>query len=272
MPAAVRRLHFVPWPVQKGAHREKALRRWRLIIEENFDSSKLGRQLHQGVLKLYDDQRIANTISDSFATKSANTLNKRSGPILRYLVWHRQQYGTSGLPFQEARIYDYARDQSTSATFTKSLVSALRFCFHFLGFESALESIESRRLGGAAHSQALNKRVLKQRRPLTKLEIIALEKLAVSAVCPYDRYAANFFLGQLYSRARYNDYCMSHALHSDFAPDGTGFLEAPTLFAKTQKSTEAKRTMMPQVAHRVGVTTTRWADNFLSERKQQGLE
>ena len=159
MSSAVRRLHFVPWPVQKGAHREKALRRWRLIIEENFDSSTLGRQLHQGVLKLYDDQHIANTISDSFATKSANTLNKRSGPILRYLVWHRQQFGTSGLPFQEPRLYDYVKTQATSATFTKSLVSALRFCFHFLGFSSALESIESRRMVGSAHAQALNKRV-----------------------------------------------------------------------------------------------------------------
>lgn len=270
--SAVKRLHVIPWPVQRGAFREKAVRRWRLIIEENLRESTIGLQLYESALNAYDDAKIQMIVTDVFAVKSSNTLNKRSGPILKFLVWHRTVYGTSGIPFSESRLYDYAKDKSTSATFAKSLLSALRFCRHFLGFSSATEATESKRLIGAAHHQAMDKRVLKQRRPLTLQEILGLEHLAVQAVCPYDRYAANFFLGQLYSRARFNDYCLSHNLIVDFEGETAGYIEAPTLFSKTQKSTEAKRTAMPQVAPRLGVSHSPWADKFVAERKAQGLE
>ena len=270
--SAVKHLHVIPWPIQQTNVREKALHRWRLVIEENFQASDVGRRMHEDVLRLHDDKLIASNIADIFASKSPSTLNKRSGPILRFLIWHRKNYGTSGIPFKESRAYEFIKSGTFSPTFAKSFMSALRFCKFFLGFESASEVIDAKRVLGASHIQGMNKRVLRQRRPLTLLEILALESLARSASCPYDRYAACFFLVQPYSRARYGDYSKSHKLIPDFTDQGTGYLEAPTLFAKTQRSTEAKRTLMPQVAPQTGASDFAWANVFVAERKKQGIE
>jgi hypothetical protein len=67
------------------------------------------------VLENADDKKLSETISDAFERKSIATLDKRSKSMLKYLIWHRSQTGTSGLPLVEARCYEYAKHLQKSA-------------------------------------------------------------------------------------------------------------------------------------------------------------
>ena len=109
MAGALRRIMLTAWPLQQEAQRHKALQRWRMILEENLDCSALGLQLQQAAANLESEASMTEIVSHSFADKATGTLSKRGTPILKCLVWHRKCFGISGLPFQEARVYEYMK-------------------------------------------------------------------------------------------------------------------------------------------------------------------
>ena len=269
--SAVRRLHATPWPEQQAASRERALRQGRLVVEENYSKTSLGENLHKMAIAARTDAEMAVVISDTFADRKSSTLSKRAGCILKYLLWHRQNYGTSGLPLSEDHCYLYVKSLP-SPTSGKSFLSAVRFCHFVLQMEGAQAVLDSGRIRGATFQLFVQKKPLKQRRPFRIIELNAIEAIAKSSKCPYDRYFSHFILLQTYARARFNDIARETQLIVDLVEDGSGYLEIQVRNAKTQRSAEAKTTFLPTVAPAVGVTQFRWAVSFLEERKAQGLE
>ena len=271
--AVKKRLHVVPWPKQEAAKRDLAIRRWRLIIEENLDSTKLGKQMSDLGNELASDEEIRSVITDTFARKATSTLAKRSGPILKYLLWHRKYYGFSGMPPTEQKAYKYIKHLQTVkyASTPAAFLSAIRFSRYLLDMQGSEEISSSERIRGACHVKLLEKRPLKQRRKLKVDEVISIHQVATNSPCNHDRYASSFFLGQLYTRGRYTGYCGAEKLIPDFDSDGGGYLEAPTLMSKTQTSADRKRTFLPQVAPAIGVTKDNWAKRFLDERSAQNM-
>ena len=272
MTSAVKRLHVTPWPQQQAAAMEKALRRWRLVVEENLSSTSLGLNLHKMAIQGEPDSDIAVLIADTFGEKKASTLNKRSGSILKYLMWHRKQYGTAGLPLLEDRCYKFIKSELLAPTAGKSFISAIRFSHFTLKMQGAADVLDSGRIRGATFVLFTNKRRLRQRRPYLVIEVLALELVAQKSKCPYERYFCFFILLQTYSRARFNDISKEKDLIVDLLEDGSGYVEIQVTAAKTQRSAEARTTFLPTVAPAVGVSQFRWARAFVEERKAQNLE
>lgn len=273
MNAAVRRIHVIPWPTQQAARRETALARWRLIVEENLSCTELGRQLHQLAVEFASDEELTAVVADTFANKATATLSKRGGAILRFLLWHRQEYGFTGWPPSETKAYKYVKylEKTAWASTSKSFLEAMNFAGFLLKLDDFTEVTNSARIKGACHIQLLVKRPLKQRRKLTVDEVRSLEVLGKRCQCPFDRYAALFFTFQLYSRSRYFGLCAAKNLAADLGGETGGFIEAQTLDSKTQVSAERKRTFLPLVAPVRGVGKFDWGEAFMSERNSQGL-
>ena len=273
MRAAVARVQVVPWPEQCAAARAKALQRWRLILEENLASSDLGRNLHRMAVSLEPDSKLTELVDDTFADRKATTLNKRAGPILKYLMWHRTQYGTPGLPLDENRCYLYIKTLRTGpATSGKSFLSALTFAHYVIKMSGAKEVIESARIKGVAHSMYSKKRPLKQRRPLRVAEVKSLEKLAQYAEHGWDRYFACFLLLLIFLRARYNDVAKQKKILPDFHAETGGYLEIEVLDSKTQRSAESKTAYLPLVGPALGISGCKWGIRLLQERREQQIE
>lgn len=272
--SAVRRVRALAWPEQQSGRRHKTLLTWRTILEENLQSTSLGRQLHYMALDNAGDNKLSETISDAFERKSIATLDKRSRSMLKFLIWHRIQTGTSGLPLVEARCYEFAKHlQKTAApTAPGSFMSSINFCRYFLNMEGAEESSSSARINGVCFSSAKRKRPLQQKRNLTVDEVKSLEYQAQHTLCSYDKYACLFFLANLYNRSRYMGLCLASKLTVDLDEEDEGFIEFGTLHSKTQVTAEQVTTFLPLVSPATGITGYKWGRDFVNERKRQGID
>lgn len=271
--AAVRRIRTMSWPKQQESLRHLALQRWKMIVDENPQSTVLGKQLHALATEFATDEEMNTLVTDTFAEKSTATLNKRAGSLLQYLVWHRREFGFSGMPPSESKVYRYLKtlDSKSAASVPRSLLGAITFSKHVLGLHDVDDVISSSRIRGSVYNKALDKPPLKQRRKLSVDELRSLHILGRCSPCMHDRYASLFFLAQTYLRSRYSGLCGASKLLPDFTFDRSGFLEAHTLCSKTQTTASAKRTFLPMTALERGVTKDSWAQQFIAEREKQGL-
>ena len=276
MSAAVRRAKIVPWPEQQEARRDRALKRWRMIVEENLSATNLGLSLHEAAVELSSDERMKELVEDTFAKKATSTLDKRAGCLLLFLVWHRKQYGIAGLPLKEKAVYTYVKEvlSKKAPTSSASLLSSIRFSKFLLHMKGADEVLDSAKISGACHNAKLKKRPLKQRRTLKVPEVQSMEISGVKAGCNFDRMASLFFVAQLYLRARYNDLCAADPrellVDTDF--EGlSGFFEAPTMHSKVQNTADKKTRFLPMAAPWPGVSNFNWAQAFIEERARQGI-
>jgi hypothetical protein len=271
---AVTRVRRLPWPQQQSAKRNKAVLRWRFVLEEHLTSSKLGRQIQELVLSMGTDAEIQTLIDDTLQGKSTGTLEKRGLSVMAYAKWHRATYGTASIPISEHRVYDYVKDlrlKKAKPTKAASFISALNFSAFAFSLQGALEAASSLRVKGAANDQFSRKRILKQKRKLSVDEVRILENMVMHYQDPRDAVAAGFFVSQLHSRARFSDLQLSQSLILDLLEDGGGFLEFQCLQVKTSVTKESKTTFMPHVCPSVGVLGTAWGKAWTDLMLQQGL-
>jgi hypothetical protein len=132
-----RRIEKMKWPEVQEGRRMRTLLKWRFIIEENLGSSDVGIKLHKAALDLHDEVYLQQIVMDSFAFKKTSTLDKRGNSLLRYLKWHRREYGYAGTPIDESRVYEFLvkEHSSLSATFPTSLSAALNFAHFVVGLK-----------------------------------------------------------------------------------------------------------------------------------------
>ena len=73
-------------------------------------------------------------------------------------------------------------------------------------------------------------------------------------------------------RARYNDFNSAERLELDWDDnDEYGYLTAPTLNSKTQRTAAKKTTFLPMTGPSPGITRLNWAKRLLDEREAQGI-
>ena len=270
MKGVIRRVTVVDWPKQVIARRHQALLRWRLIVEEQLDSTNLGKQLQEAALGMKTDQYMQEMIEYAFADRATSTLTKRGTSLLKYLIWHRKAYGISGLPLLEKRVYEFMVEQKEAKCAPTSMscfLSAVGFSKFVLDLQGSVEVLQSARIRGIAHSLYLTKRPLKQAKVFTAEQVKILEDLTRCALEPSDRVAAGFFCACLHTRACFSDLQFA----SIILCEGIGYLEFGSCQVKTSKTKEAKTTLMPLVAPTLGLLSTPWAPVWIREREQQNL-
>ena len=268
------RAKSITWPEQLASRRDRAILRWRFMAEENLGASKIGRLIQEAVLDMRSETAIKKMLEDCFGGKNTNTLDKRGRSLSSYCKWHRTQFGTSALPVQERRVYDYVselKDKAAKPTVAAGLISALNFAGHGFGFTGAVEAAESPRVKGSAFVQFSLKRPLCQKRVLVTDEVRILENLTVNGAEVRDRVGSGFFTAQLHGRGRFSDLQFSSELILDVGSDGGGFIEFRTLQCKTSSSREARTTFMPLVAIATGVLGTAWAKSWVKDLLEENL-
>ena len=170
-----RRKTDLPWAVVADDESQKILAKWRAITDDNPGSSQLGRHLR----RCADNEADVNTIiKDTFESKRNNTLLKRAGSVLLYLRWHRALFPTiAALPFGEPDVYKYICDLRTEGappTRAQAFVEAVNFTEALLGLPPSGVGT-SARVAGAALACYKQKRLLKQRDPISMDMLASIE-------------------------------------------------------------------------------------------------
>lgn len=142
-------------------------------------------------------------------TKSPSTIAKRVNALLAFYRWRAISKDHEFFPLKESDAWAYMEHlmaENAAPTKAASFMSALRFGHHILQIHGAQSCIESRRLVGASELMMSKKRVTKQARPLTVLEMKKPHAIASSPGQPINkRVIAAHFLLMAYGRCRNSD-------------------------------------------------------------------
>ena len=262
------------WPETKLAIRDRAYKLWRLILEENFMATSLGKQIQDSVMSLASEAEITSLISDTFLDRAPSTLAKRGSSMLKYMVYCRHNFGVPGLPVLECRACQYVRsliDSKAAATTPSGFVSALNFSAELLDAQGAAEAAKSARIRGAAQSHFGTKRILKQAKVLKTEWVTILESAVYAALDPKDKIAAGFFCFLVHARPRFSDAMFVNVLELDVDKFGSGFVEGGATDVKTARSAQLRTQLMPLVAPAHGIAQRPWAAQWFRERELQNV-
>ena len=275
---AIKKMKDLPWPDLEDSRRQRAVSRWRLLLETDPTAFDTGDSL----LALLQDgaggSELASVLRDLFASKSTSTLMKRAGSVFQYLSWCSRIACCSSFPITEAQGYDYLcymRDAGCPATRAAGFVEAVAFLQAMLGLKGASPFLCSQRIRGSAFAQFTGKRALTQKPPLLVTHVLALEDLVRNAESVADRVASGYFLMMVYSRARFADLMSCEMLVEDYASsdpnEARGFIEARTRRTKTGTSKEKRTAFLPLTAPTHGLLAGSWARAWVHARDLAGL-
>jgi hypothetical protein len=273
---AVRCLRDGEWLQLVEQRRATALAKWFLVVSLDVCSFAVGRELLAGSLSSADEGSLRGSLIDTFASKATGTLLARAAAMLRFADWCLRT-GRRPFPVREPDAYDfvkYLQAQGKAPTAAANFLGALGFCGHVLGLDGALAAAASGRVRGASFAQAVLKRPLAQRPPLTVAMAAALEDAVFEEQSIFDRAAAGFFVFCYLARARFSDAQAVESLLPDFVGEGEaawGYLEGKAKLVKTATTAAKKSQFLPMVAPVRGVANRAWAVEWLEVRAAAGL-
>ena len=275
-PLATRRLKDLTVADASDLLRSRALGRWKQIIQVCPEASDIGRTLLRELQHLKDDASLIGILNDTVAKKSASTLLKRSGEVLKFVSFCVKR-GLEPFPFNEFECYQYlcnmAESKSTKPTNASSFRSAVAFCWHTFGFDGSLSVLESKRSQGIAHRLKASKAPLKQKRPFTVAEIVALERFASDEnSLLVDAIFVAHILFCIFSRSRWGDHQGIESLDWDLDLMGGGFVQGNTRRAKTSVTAEQKTRFLPLTAPLCKLSQFEWWSAWQRNRAKAGLE
>eukprot|EP00435_Cladocopium_sp_Y103_P035961 s405_g9.t1 len=256
----------VQFHVKRQQMRDAAIGKLLIVVRHCLLASSTGRH----IIALGTDvqqQAGAHEIVDAVVgIRSSATLVKRANSLLSFLRWFAKQGIDDVNPFDEKYIWMYfqfLRETCAPATRADSALSAFRFACHILGFECLSAAVKSRRLVGACELMLAGKRLLRQAKPLTVLQIGKLHTLLNDVdVNIVDRAVVAYILFALYGRCRNSDLQMIHSLQCDYNEDG-GFVIIETCNHKSGRKAALKTKLMPIIVPARGVDGTVWVDSAL---------
>ena len=125
-----------------------------------------------------DAEEAVQILSDIMAPKSTGTLCKRIGALWRYAQFSSSHGGLGPFTAPEPELYRYLqtlRESDAGATSGASLVEALRFANHLLGFQRIpIADLDSPRVEGVSYSLFMKKR---RRSPAPPLPVVVVRHL-----------------------------------------------------------------------------------------------
>ena len=268
-----RRMKYSRLELHEDALRQRALTLWRIIIEEDLESTQIGRLLRQLAESLKPEGTLKQVLQDTFAAKSTATLFKRGYSFLKYVQWCRGQGKQNPLQLREQDLYDFIcslRASGAAPTTASSFLEAVNFATSQLGISPGREHTVTSRIRGASLSQFLNKRRLKQAPPLQVTEVAMLERLVCRSPDVVTRIVVGYFLMCLHTCSRFSDCMQLENLKLEISNSGHGVIEAGTVAHKTAISQHARTTLLPLIGLSLGVES-RWAEAWLAAREELNM-
>ena len=273
--AVARKRQQVPWTEKVAEERQVAMNRWRLLISENPEGSRLGVQLCEAAQMEAGQDRVENILNDTFAGKSTRTLEQRSGSLLLFARWRMALPLFRGiLPFKEPDVYDYLtflRIAKAPATRGVRFRESVCFAFGVIGAHGAEEVMNSKRCQGAAVRSLETKKQYSQRDPLTAFQLQTLEECVFHCDNEADKIMSGNFAAMVHVRGRHSDvhHCSEEPILDD-AGAGTSYFQVGVMETKVTRK-DKKRRCLPLVGHACGLTGKPWAKEWLRLRKAHGL-
>lgn len=207
--------------------------------------------------------------------KSPATLVKHANSLLSFLRWLAKNGYNEVNPFTEELVWRYLqalRESKAPATKGDSALSAFRFAYHVLGFESLGPAMTSRRLVGICEIMMAGKRLLKQSLVLTVAQVKGLHtSLKNTALHILDRTMIAYLLFALYGRCRTSDLACVHTFEPDFSDEG-GFVVIQTATHKTGRMAILKTRLMPIIVPARGVNGEVWVKDALTVFDLAGVQ
>ena len=271
---ASRRLRTVKPKVDEDGMRQRALVKWRVILEQDLLCSTTGIMIAKMCENLDGEEEIAETIHDVFTCKATATLFKRAESVCKYLKWADNLSIDRPLLCSEVTVYKYVKhlvESKAAATSAGSFIEALNFARAVIGLQCPDATVKSSRILGVVRKLKLTKRVLKQAEELTVSDLIILENTCSAAPCKRDRVASGQFCFETYSSSRHSDANYIEKMEVDIMDDGYGFLEGLTAQHKTATSAEKRTRFLPLIAPTVGVQFYSWGQSWLEARDALGM-
>ena len=272
---ASRRLRTVKPKVDEDGMRQRALVKWRVILEQDLLCSTTGIMIAHMCENLDAEEEIAETINHVFTGKATATLYKRAGDVCKYLKWADNLSIDRPLLCPETTVYRYVKyllETKAAATSAGSFVEALNFARGVIGLQCPDTAVKSPRVLGVVKLLKLSKRVLKQAEALTVSDLLILEDTCNAAPCIRDRVASGQFCFETYSSSRHSDANYVEQMHVDINDEGYGFLEGLTTQHKTATSAEKLTRFLPLIAPTVGVQYYSWGQRWLEAREAMGMK
>ena len=248
------------WKIEEKDRREKAFRRWLVVLRAMGDASPVTAMV---------ETTGEEVMEDIFAKKKTGTLEVRSSAMLLYVRWC-QSKGFPPFPISEDLCYIYVdelRKNNAPATRSNSFRSALAFCKGTFMIDGVDSVLASSRVSGSAHRSFLNKRLLRQRDALTVDQVSVLEHLLTSEAPVQDRMFAGHCLLCVYGRLRFGD---SQCIEEEPEEDDE-YVECGMTMHKTSHLVGRARRVLPVVAMSVGVSGTEWGKAYLDLRASEGI-
>ena len=253
--------------------RDAAIGKLLIVLRHCLLASKTGRHII-GLGTDAQQKAGAYDIVDSvIGVRSPNTVVKRANSLLSFLRWVAKTGIDEVNPFVEQVIWGYfqhLRNTEAAATKADSSLSAFRFAFYVLGFDSLEHVVCSRRLVGAAEIMLSGKRLLRQSLALTVHQVKCLHMaLRDKKRHPTDRALVGYLLFCLYGRCRNSDMQAIHKLETDFN-DAGGFVVITTCNHKSGRMASLKTKLLPIVIPARGVDGTVWPQDALKAMQDAG--
>ena len=270
--ARLRGLKDVP---TEDALRNRAVTKWRCLLEMDLEATDIGSQILSLLVSLADVSEVSSLLSDVLNCKATSTLSKRVGPLLQFVYWGKRFHVIRPLLFEEEHVYAYLKAQrklGCAPTWPWGFIRAVSFFGHTFGSLGAKESSKSPRIVGLCDSEYVKKKPLKQKRPLKVQEVMILENLAWMAPDCQDRVAAGQFAFDVYASARFSDPKYAEYLKLEVDDKFEGFAELGTKGHKTATTIQKKTMFLPLIAQTRCLLDKPWAQGWIRAREATDLE
>ena len=272
-PVINRRISSISWEGGDDVKRVRALKRLQIFFQEKPEACGLGRLLMKDILALESESHITSVISDVFVKKATRTLAKRAASLTNFLLFCKLREQCP-LPITENMVYSYLVAKcSASPSKAQQFCEALNFCISTLQCDGIQEATSSPRVKGFCFRQAVTKKPFKQAEVL-KVDMVAALETMVSSESEFlpDRIFSGHCSACVHGRFRWSDSQAIESIWVDEDSYGEGFLQAHARDVKTATTVAKKTTFLPLTALLSGVSSDRWAQQWLELREEAGLK
>jgi len=246
--------------------RQRALARWKAILDVNIMASQTGRFLVSCSASMRTDESLGQILSDTLSGKATRTVLKRAADLMKYIKWCRSRL-QEPFPFTAETLYQCMscmREGGAAATALSSLKSAVSFAGSVMGFDGALDSASHKQVASLSSAHYLTKPPRVQKQPFSVQQVLIFEHALMNAASRADRLFAGYVLFCTYGRLRHSDSqrVKSFGLDEDTSGGG-GFVECKQLGSKTGTTLEKRTTWLPVAMPMRGVSKSNlWAKSY----------
>lgn len=250
-----------------------SLQRLRDFVLQDPLASKLGSSLNSMFSAGIEHHMIDQSFRDCFRMKAASTLQKRVSSLLRLAKSLRAVGQLNPLRMTESQLYQVLcewRELGVGATAAQHAIEAIHFLDAAVQLtQMDVSNVVSPRCRGVARDLFLTKDPLRQKHPLTVLQVLHLEQ-QIHLLPQAQQCICGQLLFCIHACCRWKD---AQKLKKLSAQSGMGetLIHGDAIMSKTAITAEARTRFIPYVAIGTGVSGVDWSAPWLAARDSEGL-